>query len=486
MTSASPSPSSSLTSGPAVIWFRRDLRVHDHPALTASLAHESGIVPLFVLDERLLRGRWPSPNRVWFMLESLRALAAELDRLGSRLHVRSGRPEDIVPAFVREVGATDLYLTRDHTPYGRRRDRAVAEALSAAGARLHARRGLTVHEPDEVLTTDGRPFVVFTPYRRAWEARPRRDVLPAPRRVPLPSGHGLDPGAVPDPADLGFPPPTADLAQVPEPGETAARARLDGWLSSGRVDDYAEARNIPAIGGTSRLSQDLRFGTLSALEVAERSGGDSDGRRTFVSEVCWRDFYAQVLWHHPRVVRGAFQRRYDAVPWREDPPAAAAWREGRTGYPIVDAGMRELLATGYMHNRARMIVASFLAKDLLIDWRAGERHFMEHLIDGDLASNNGGWQWAASTGTDAAPYFRIFNPVTQGSRFDPDGTYVRRWVPELRGVPAGRIHAPWEMTPGEQAASGCRIGIDYPAPIVDHREARTRALEAYGLARAEG
>ncbi len=474
------------STGTAVVWFRRDLRVHDHPALIAALAHDEGVVPLFVLDERLLHGRWPSSNRIWFMLASLTELAAELDRRGSRLHIRAGRTEAVVPAFAHEVGATDVYVSRDHTPYGRRRDRAVADALLVDGIRLHARPGTTVHEPDEVLTADGRPFVVFTPYRRAWEARPRRTLLPAPDRISLPHDLRAEPGEVPDLAGLGLPPPTADLRQIPEPGEAAARSRLERWVADDRIEAYADMRDRPGTAGTSRLSQDLRFGTLSALEVVERASGDSRGRQSFVSEVCWRDFYAQVLWHHPRVMDRAFQERYDAIAWGDDPAAIAAWREGRTGYPIVDAGMRELRVTGYMHNRTRMIVASFLTKDLLVDWRVGERHFMEHLVDGDPASNNGGWQWAASTGTDAAPYFRIFNPVTQGVRFDPDGSYVRRWVPELRDVPTARIHAPWEMTDEEQATSGCRIGLDYPTPIVNHGDARRRALVAYDAARAEG
>lgn len=470
--------------GRAVVWFRRDLRVHDHPALVDALAHAGGVVPLFVLDDRLLAGRWSSPNRAWFMLESLHLLAAELERRGSRLHLRRGAPEVVVPAFAREIEADDVYVSRDHAPYGRRRDRTVAEGLEAEGRALHARRGAVVHEPDDVLTANGRPYVVFTPYRRAWEARPRRAILPAPGRIPVPSGLQADPGQVPTLADLGLPAPTADLALVPRPGETAARSRLERWLSAGGVDGYAASRDRLGVEGTSRLSQDLRFGLLSPLEVVERAAGESAGRRAFVSEICWRDFYAQVLWHHPQVLRHAFQPRYESVPWQDDPAAIQAWREGRTGYPVVDAGMRELRATGYMHNRARMIVASFLAKDLLVDWRVGEQAFMELLVDGDPASNNGGWQWAASTGTDAAPYFRIFNPVTQGVRFDPDGVYVRRWVPELRAVPAELVHAPWRMSPAEQAAAGCRIGVDYPAPIVDHGLARDRALAAYDAARS--
>jgi deoxyribodipyrimidine photo-lyase len=267
------------------------------------------------------------------------------------------------------------------------------------------------------------------------------------------------------------------------PGEWAARARLAAWAEA-PVEDYAANRDRMDLAGTSRLSQDLRFGLLSPLEVVERAEGDGDGRRVFVSELVWREFYGQVLWHHPRVASEAYQRVFADLPVRSDRAALQSWQDGRTGYPVVDAAMRQLLATGFMHNRARMIAASFLTKHLLLDRRLGEAHFMAHLTDGDLASNNGGWQWTASTGTDPQPYFRVFNPVLQGQRHDPLGDYVRSWVPELRGVPAARIHDPWVMLAPEQAATGCRIGIDYPAPIVDHAEARARALAVYGAARA--
>ena len=276
--------------------------------------------------------------------------------------------------------------------------------------------------------------------------------------------------------------PTAATASIPVPGERAARARLDRWLADG-IDRYAETRDRPDLEGTSRLSADLHIGSLSPLEVFERSIGTGDGRRVFRNELVWREFYAHVLFHRPAVRHAAFRPEFDRVVWSTDHSGIEAWRSGRTGYPFVDAAMRQLLATGWMHNRARMVVASFLTKDLLVDWRVGEAHFMRHLVDGDVASNNGGWQWSASTGTDAQPYFRVFNPVTQGRRFDPDGAYVRRWVPELAEVPTSRIHAPWEMTVVESEAARCRIGVDYPGPIVVHAEARARALAAYEAAR---
>ncbi|MCE7871514.1 hypothetical protein DYH09_14200 [bacterium CPR1] len=269
-------------------------------------------------------------------------------------------------------------------------------------------------------------------------------------------------------------PPSRPLSQLLEAGETAARRRLEKFVRDA-VEDYAARRDLPGCPGTSRLSQDLRWGLLSPLEVVERC----ESSATYVSELCWRDFYYHILWHHPRVTRQAFRQALDQVAWEGPSEHLAAWKDGRTGYPIVDAAMRELKATGWMHNRARMIVASFLTKDLLIDWREGERHFMDYLVDGDLAANNGGWQWAASTGTDPQPYFRIFNPVLQGQKFDPEGEYVRKWVSELARVPRKFIHEPHKMPPGLQEMVGCRIGREYPAPIVDHAQARDLALRAY-------
>jgi deoxyribodipyrimidine photo-lyase len=469
---------------PAVVWFRRDLRLHDHPALTDALGRHEAVVPVFVLDPRLLRGRFASPNRTWFLLGSLASLDAALRGRGARLHVRVGDPRTVVPAIAGEVGASDVYVSRDPSPYGRARDQVVAEALAARGVGFHPKRGVLVHEPDEVLTRDGGSFGVYSPFRRAWEALPRRAVLPAPAEVWTLPEDRLDAGALPTLVDLGLGDgPTADLDRLPEPGESAARRRLEGWLDGG-IDRYDATRDrLDDEAGTSRLSQDLHLGTLSPLEVVERVVGPGEGRHRFLAELVWREFYAHVLFHRPGVRHTSFRAEFDALPWSTDTAAIDAWREGRTGHPVIDAAMRQLAATGWMHNRARMLTASFLTKDLLVDWRIGEAQFMRHLVDGDVASNNGGWQWSASTGTDPQPYFRIFNPTLQGRRFDPDGAYVRRWVPELARVPSARIHEPWSMTPSEQADAGCRIGVDYPAPIVDHAEARVRALAVYEAAR---
>lgn len=465
----------------AIVWLRRDLRLHDHPALTAALAAADHVIPIFVLDEVLLTGRFASANRAWFMRETLVELSAEYARLGAGLRILRGRPAEVLPAFAAQAGAPAVFVTRDATPYGRARDRAVADALATRGIETHAKRGLYVHEPDDVATQDGRPYSVYGAFRRAWEARPRREVLPPPAHIPGAPGIA-EPQHADQIPDLGA--PTADRDLLPAPGERAARGRLDAWLEARRVDAYADDRNRMDLDGTSRLSADLRFGLLSPVEVVARAEGPGDGRRVFVNEVAWREFYAHVLWHTPRVQREAFQPAFAALPFREDPAAWQAWCDGRTGYPVVDAAMRQLRASGFVHNRARMITASFLTKHLLMDWRLGEQEFMRHLVDGDIASNNGGWQWTASTGTDPQPYFRVFNPILQGQRFDPEGDYVRRWVPELRGIAGPAVHAPWELGPMEQAAAGVRIGIDYPAPIVDHAQARARALAVYAETRA--
>ncbi|MES4792660.1 MAG: deoxyribodipyrimidine photo-lyase, partial [Chloroflexota bacterium] len=300
---------------------------------------------------------------------------------------------------------------------------------------------------------------------------------PSPAHIPgVPD---LDPGEIPTPASLGLPRPVDAL---PAAGETAARARLQRFLA-GPICAYAETRDRLDLLGTSRISQDLHLGLLSPLEVVTSARTLGCDTAKFVAEVAWREFYHHIIWHHPRVLREPFQAAFRSLPWRNAPAHFTAWATGQTGYPLVDAAMRELSATGYLHNRARMVVASFLAKDLLLDWRLGETHFMRHLVDGDVANNDGGWQWAASVGTDAQPYFRIFNPVIQSKKFDPEGAYIRRWVPELRRVPERYLHAPWTIPPSAQEAAHCVIGRDYPPPIVDHALARQQAITTYERAR---
>ncbi len=454
-------------SSTAIVWFRRDFRVHDHPALAYALAHFDRVLPVFVVDDRLLGGRWHSPNRLWFLAGALGSLQHELRERDSALTVVRGDPVARIPELAVQAGAAAVIVTRDRTPYGRRRDDAVADALAAAGTRFISGRGLLVHDPEDVPRPAGGPFTVFSPFHRRWVATPLRALEPAPPSIPtarLRTALGdQDPAAL-----LGRPRPTADPTLLLEPTEAAARARLDRWAASDQLRDYATGRDRLDLDGTSRLSQDLRFGLLSPVEVLVRTGGDGPGSERFQSELAWRDFYAHLLWHLPRVARESFRADLDGIAWSTDEDAVHAWRTGRTGYPVVDAAMRQLLATGWMHNRARMIVASFLTKHLGVDWRVGEAHFMAHLLDGDPASNNGGWQWAASTGTDPQPWFRIFNPTLQGRRHDPDGAYVRRWVPELASVSGLEGPAVHEPPPGA-----------YLDRIVPHAESRERALAAY-------
>ena len=453
----------------AIVWFRRDLRVHDHPALTAAHREVERVVPVFVLDPRLLdAGRFPSANRAWFLLASLRELRAALRERGGELWVRSGRPESVLPELAREVGADTVHLASDVSPFATARDRRVEQALGDVAVRRHP--GNFVADVGKPATKDGRPFTVFTPFWRAWEALPRRDAHGAPRSLRVPTGVPV--GAIPK-----GPAPEADDPFAP--GESAARERLRRWLGDG-IERYAD-RHDHLAGGTSQLSPYLHFGCVSAREVEARArdkGGK--GAEAFVRQLAWRDFYAHVLLRHPDNARHAHKRQFDGLEWEDDADALDAWRDGRTGYPVVDAGMRQLRAQGWMHNRARLIVASFLTKDLHLDWRLGEAHFMRHLLCGDEAQNNGNWQWITSVGVDPAPYFRrLYNPMAQQERHDPDGAYVRRWCPELRDVPLERLSAPWTMSAQEQAASGCAIGRDYPAPIVDHKQERERAIARY-------
>ena len=482
---------------PVILWFRRDLRLADHPALAAAAAAaaERGapLLPIFVWEPGIYAGPRASANRTWFLRESVKELGEALRRLGSDLVELQGPATAAIPALVSRLraaggeGEISAFVTRDHTPYARARDQRVAEAIAPLGGVLHAKRGSLVVEPEELLTGGGTPYGVYTPYFRRWCER-----LDALALVATPSQLPPPPSSLPvSDADRtaidAHARPTAQIDALPEPGERAARERLGRWEA--QVAQYADRRNTLADdAGTSHLSAALHLGLLSPRDAIHRmlplppeKPSVRNGIRLWVSQVAWRDFYAQVLWHAPHAARSAWRPSYDAIEWRGDRRQLEAWKGGMTGYPIVDAGMRQLAATGFMHNRARMITASFLTKDLLIDWREGEAHFLRHLVDGDVAANNGGWQWCAGSGTDAQPYFRIFNPVTQAGNFDADGAYVRRWIPELSALSAPAIHAPWAH-PKALAAAGIALGRDYPEPIVDHAEARRRTLDAYAAA----
>lgn len=455
----------------AIWWIRRDLRLNHNPALQAALAGGRGVLPVFILDPALLSKT--AEKRQAFLFGGLAALDEELRRRGSRLILQRGEPATVLQQLAAESGAAVITAEEDVSPYARRRDAAVARVLP-----LELVSGATVFPAGLVRKPDGNPYTVFTPFSRAWKALPLGEWQPAPAPEHFaPAGVELFSEPLPAfEALAGFP-----------PGEAEAQRRLRAFVED-RIHAYHEDRNRLDVEGTSALSPYLRFGMISARQAAAealtamRSAPDGQARQgaeIWLNELIWREFYAAILYHFPHVLQTAFRAGLRTIPWRDAPEELAAWQEGRSGVPVVDAGMRQLLATGWMHNRARMITASYLVKDLLINWQDGERWFMRHLVDGDPASNNGGWQWTAGVGTDAAPYFRIFNPVTQGAKFDPTGEYIRRWVPELARVPLEYLQEPWKMPPGVQAAAGCRIGVDYPAPLVDHAAARERTLAAY-------
>jgi len=463
----------------ALVWFRRDLRVTDHAALSDALRTCDSVHCAFLFDTEILDPLPADDARVTFIWESVRELKAALVARGGDLHVLHGRAEREIPQLARRLGVASVHVARDYEPSAVRRDGAVAARLARAGIAFRARKDQVIFELDEVRTRTGGWFSVFTPYRRKWqETLAEKDLRPYPvaglrgrlasRRAPR----------MPGLAALGF-----RRAELPQPAGMSGAARQ--WAAfRPRLARYASDRDFPARDGTSRLSVHLRFGTLSIRQlVAAARRARNPGASAWLSELVWRDFYFAILAARPDVVDHAFHREYDRLEWSRDERAWRAWREGRTGYPLVDAAMRELAARGTLHNRLRMVVASFLAKDLGLDWRRGERHFAARLLDYDLAANNGGWQWCASTGCDAQPWFRIFNPVRQSEKFDPDGRYLLRWVPELARVPPRFLHAPWEMPAEVQLAAGCRIGRDYPAPVVRHDEARRRTLARYAAAR---
>ncbi len=451
-----------------VLWLRRDLRLHDLPALGAACEAAAGgrVLPLFVLDPTLLEA---SPVRTHCLLDALEGLRRSYD---GALVLRTGHPEQVVPAVVREAGAAGVHISAESTPFGRRRDERVRRALPE-DVPLVATGSAYAVGPGTVRNGSGAPYRVFTPFSKAWRAHG----WPEPAQVP----DGLRWHRQVASEDLPDRPPTDPEADLPDVGEEAALRRWEEFLDAG-VTAYDQERDRPDHDGTSRLSVQLKYGTIHPRTLlADLHGHRGKGVHTYVTELAWREFYADVLWHHPASawadLRPALTGMAYDDPDRDETVAEAveAWRQGRTGYPFVDAGMRQLLAEGWMHNRVRMVTASFLVKHLHVWWPVGARHFLRHLADGDIASNNHGWQWVAGTGTDAAPYFRVFNPVTQGQRFDPDGDYIRRYVPELRHLTGKAVHEPWTALDGH--AQG------YPEPVVEHRQAREEALRRYEQAR---
>ncbi len=451
-----------------VVWFRRDLRLADNPALRAAADAHDLLVACFVHDPALAG---PSgANRVVFLHRCLDALDGDLDGL---LVERHGDPASVVPRLAAEVEATAVYVAEDFGPYGKLRDDRVEAALLADGRTLERVGSPYAVPPDTLFTGGGTPFKVFTPFSRAWRSHGWDDPVAAPRSVawidglPGGSGHGERPAT----------PRVEATDGLPEGGEAAARALADAFLA-GPVDDYTDDRNRPDCDRTSRLSPHLKYGTVHPRQLLARLGSGG-GPTTWAGELCWRDFYADVLHQRPETARENYAAGMDGLAWDSGKQADErfeAWCRGETGYPIVDAGMRQLRAEGWMHNRVRMITASFLVKDLHVDWTRGARWFLRHLVDGDLASNNHGWQWTAGTGTDASPFFRIFNPTAQGQRFDPQGDYVRRYVPELAGIEGKAVHEPWKLGDGDLFGGGAG---GYPPPIVDHKAEREEALARY-------
>ncbi len=465
---------------PALCWLRRNLRLDDNAPLAAAVRDAGAVIPVFVLDDHYLDHDF-SPPRLRFLADSLRELADALGRRGSRLVVRAGPAGEALAALAAETGADRVYAHQDHEPHARALHARAAEVLERRGARLVLVPDLLLVDPATLTAASGRPFAVYTPFARRWREADKPGPLPEPVALDTP------------PAVLASSFPSVPLGRprglrergAPEnpPGGSLEARRLWDLFRAGPLQGYARRRDLPGEAGTSRLSPHLRFGTIGVRRLLHEAreawrAADAAGRASidaFVGELAWREFYAALLGREPRLAAEPFRREFEAFPWvggEEGERRLAAWREGRTGYPVVDAGMRQLAREGWMHNRVRMVTASFLAKHLRVDWRRGEALFRARLADGDLASNTGGWQWAAGCGTDAQPFFRIFNPVLQGERFDPDGAYVRRYVPELaRWRGAGRdLHAPWRsLSPP----------ADYPAPIVDHAAARREALEAF-------
>jgi len=464
----------------ALVWFRRDLRVHDHPALSAATAAHEEVVALFVIEAGMWQAHGDAPAKLAFWLRSVAVLRDALRGLGvPLLVVRSDRPED-TPGRVRDIaqthGCTALYFHHEYEVNERRRDEATRTACEGAGMRVHCLHTRLCAAPGTVLSGAASAYTVFTPFRKRWLASLAAsgfDEAPPPRPV--------RPVVLAD-ADTPVEPwPSAVDPALWPAGEAVALARLDDFITR-HAAAYSTDRDLPALSHTSSLSPHLCAGTLSPRRCLSRivahTGRSLDalegGPATWVSELAWRDFYTHILVAFPRVSMGrAFQKSTEAVAWRSDPEALARWTEGRTGYPLVDAGMRQLAATGWMHNRARMVAASFLSKHLLLDWRAGERVFMERLVDGDLAANNGGWQWSASTGTDAQPWFRVFNPYAQAERFDPAARYIHHWVPELRSLSPKQVVDIATLSPAVVRQVG------YVAPLVDHATARARALAAF-------
>ena len=473
---------------PIILWFRNDLRLSDHPALTAAAETDAPILPLYILDDE-------TPGRLcmggasrWWLHGSLASLAKDLKQRGGELCLRRGKAAEVIEALLAETGASAVHATRGYEPWETALEKDVTHACMASGAAFRIFGGRLLFEREAIVTGDGKPYRVFTPFWKACLAADRPRVpLPEPKRLrfAVATSDRLE--------DLQLLPKRPDwaggLRETWKPGETAAKARLGDFIDR-HLARYAEDRSRLDLDATSHLSPHLHFGEISPNQVwhavthaAARGGGKDRGAESYLRELGWREFSYHLLHHYPAMPAATLRPEFAVFPWRDDLAALSAWQRGETGYPIVDAAMRELWHTGFMPNRARMIAASFLVKHLLIPWQRGAAWFLDTLVDADLANNSASWQWVAGCGADAAPYFRIFNPVLQGAKFDPDAAYVRRWVPELSGLPAPDIYAPWQAPELALAQANIKLGKTYPLPIVDHAKARARALAAFATIR---
>jgi deoxyribodipyrimidine photo-lyase len=462
----------------SLCWFRRDLRDYDHAALHFALTQSRCVHCVFIFDTQIL-DKLPrkADRRVEFIWHSIVELQQSLEKMGGGLMVLHGNAAEEIPRLARKLHVNAVFVNHDYEPQAMARDALVAEALSYSGVDFHSSKDQVIFEKHQVLTQAGKPFTVFTPYKNAWLKRLTEDDV-APYEIEKYAQHFAPPTqqTIPSLAQMGF--EKTNIIKYIQCGMPGAQALLADFR--GRMPDYKDARDFPALRGVSYLSVHQRFGTISIRELVGVTRAENNrGAECWLSELIWREFYFHILYHFPHATERAFRPEYDAIQWENNTDLFRAWCEGKTGYPIIDAAMRQINQTGYMHNRLRMIVASFLTKDLHIDWRWGEQYFADNLNDFDLAANNGGWQWAASTGCDAQPYFRIFNPVTQSERFDAEGKFIRKYIPELAHCDNKRIHAPWLMTPLEQQAAEVMMGKDYPLPAVDHASAREKTLALF-------
>ena len=478
----------------SLVWFRRDLRSHDHAALFHALKQSSQCYCCFIFDTTILQHLPADDRRVQFIYQSILELRTELETLGGGLILRYGDPQTEIPKLAAELACEAVFINRDYEPQAKERDSAIETLLKKTKCRLFSFKDQVIFEQDEVLSLSAKPFSVFTPYKNAWLKKLASEVeggsdfyfKPYPVHQYTKNLAAYQDSLIPSLQEMGF------QEAEPEPklkgGMKAGAALIDDFID--RMDQYSNTRDFPAIKGPSYLSVHLRFGTVSVRYLVTlamrqmRTANQLQGASVWLSELVWRDFYFMILHHHPRVVSHAFKPEYDAIQWESGEYAQKlfqAWCDGKTGYPLVDAAMHQLNQSGYMHNRLRMVVASFLIKDLGIDWRWGEAYFALKLIDFDLSANNGGWQWAASSGCDAQPYFRIFNPITQSEKFDSEGKFIRRYLPQLDALNAKQIHAPWTVSPIELAAAKVRLGTNYPEPIIMHDVARQKTLERYSV-----